>query len=268
MQNVQLKDQMGRTVVLKQPISRIVCLNPSQTETLIDLELEEEVVGVTKFCVHPSYLRKTKTVVGGTKKVDFEKIRKLNPDIVLCNKEENTQEIVETLEKEFPVHVTDVSNLQDALEMLKQYGQLFNRTKQAEELSSKILSEKEQFDKFIKTKIKKRVAYFIWQNPYMVTGKDTFIHHMLEINGFENVFAQHDRYPTTSLEELSNLSLELILLSSEPFPFKESHQQELQQKLGIEVKLVDGEYFSWYGSRLLGAFQYFRSLHGNGTSLL
>ena len=262
MQKVQLKDQMGRDVVLTQHVSRIVCLNPSQTETLVDLGLEEHIVGVTKFCVHPSHIRKVKTVVGGTKRVNFDKIQKLNPDIVLCNKEENTQEIVETLEKEYPVHVTDVSNLQDALEMLHQYGLLFNCSQKAEELCVRILSEKKQFDTLTKTKTKKKVAYFIWQNPYMVAGKDTFIHHMLEINGFENAFAHQDRYPTVTLEELSDLSLDLILLSTEPFPFKETYQKELQELLGIEVKLVDGEYFSWYGSRMLEAFQYFRSLHG------
>ncbi|MEM9076131.1 MAG: helical backbone metal receptor [Bacteroidota bacterium] len=254
---------MGRKVVLTKPISRIICLNPSQTETLVDLGLEELIVGVTKFCVHPSHLRKTKTVVGGTKKVDFEKVRRLNPDIILCNKEENTQEIVDTLEKEYPVHVTDVSNLQDALYMLRQYGQLFNCIPKAKELSDNILSEKAQFDTFMKDHAIRKVAYFIWQNPYMVVGKDTFIHYMLEINGFENVFGSNDRYPITTLEQLAELRLDLILLSSEPFPFKETHKKELQERSGIEVKLVDGEYFSWYGSRMLGAFQYFRSLHGH-----
>ena len=262
METIQLKDQMGRDVLLAQPVSRIVSLNPSQTETLVDLGLEDNIMGVTKFCVHPSHLRKSKTVVGGTKKVDFDKIRRLNPDIILCNKEENTQEIVETLEKEYPVHVTDVSNLQDALEMLQQYGKLFNCAVNAEGICAKISSEKAQFDSFIQKQPIKRAAYFIWKDPWMVTGGYTFINEMLSLNKFENVFGHQDRYPTISLKELSDLSLDLILLSSEPFPFKKTHQEELEQQLGIEVKLVDGEYFSWYGSRLLGAFQYFRSLHG------
>ena len=262
METIQLKDQMGRDVVLTKPASRIVCLNPSQTETLVDLGLENLIVGVTKFCAHPSHLRKSKTVVGGTKKVDFDKIRRLNPDIVLCNKEENTQEIVETLEREYPVHVTDVTNLQDALEMLQQYGKLFNCALNAEDICAKISSEKAQFDGFIQKQPIKRVAYFIWKDPWMVTGGDTFIDEMLSLNKFENIFGHQDRYPTIRLEELSYLSLDLILLSSEPFPFKKTHQEKLEQQLGIEVKLVDGEYFSWYGSRLLGAFQYFRSLHG------
>ena len=261
MKKLQLKDQMGRTVILDQRPSRVVCLNPSQTETLVDLGLEELLVGVTKFCVHPSHLRKVKTIVGGTKKVHFDKIRNLNPDIILCNKEENTKEIVETLEKEYPVHVTDVSNLDDALEMLKQYGQLFNCTSRADKICANILFEKNKLEVFIQNTPQKRVAYFIWQDPIMVAGTGTFIDTMLTLNGFKNVF-QQDRYPATSLEELKNLSLDMILLSSEPFPFKEAHKKQLQEKLGIEVHMVDGEYFSWYGSRLQGAFEYFRSLHG------
>ena len=168
METIQLKDQMGRDVLLAQPVSRIVSLNPSQTETLVDLGLEDNIMGVTKFCVHPSHLRKSKTVVGGTKKVDFDKIQRLNPDIILCNKEENTQEIVETLEKEYPVHVTDVSNLQDALEMLQQYGKLFNCAVNAEGICAKISSEKAQLDSFIQKQPIKRVAYFIWKNPWMI----------------------------------------------------------------------------------------------------
>ena len=261
MKKLQIKDQTGRTVSLHQTPSRIVCLNPSQTETLAHLGLEKQIVGVTKFCVHPSHLRKVKTVVGGTKKVHFSKIRNLNPEIILCNKEENTKEIVDTLAKDYPVHVTDVSTLEDALEMLKQYGRLFNCMPKADEMSADIISEKSKLEVFIQNKPRKRVAYFIWQDPMMVVGKGTFIDTMLTLNGFKNVFQEY-RYPTTNLEELKGLTLDMILLSSEPFPFKEVHQRQLQEKLGIEVQLVDGEYFSWYGSRLQGAFEYFRSLHG------
>ncbi|WP_422860290.1 ABC transporter substrate-binding protein [Flagellimonas sp. S174] len=264
MEKLAFKDQMGRTVVLSQTPSRIVCLNPSQTETLVGLGLEDQIVGVTKFCVHPSHLRKVKKVVGGTKKVDFEVIQGLKPDIILCNKEENTKEIVETLEKEFPVHVTDIANLQDAFEMLQQYGQIFNCPVRANEMCTDIVSEKNKLEAILKGRPKKRVAYFIWKDPMMVVGKDTFIDAMLTLNGFENVFSSYGRYPTTSLEELKDLSLDMVLLSSEPFPFKEKHQKEFQELLmGVDIKLMDGEYFSWYGSRLLEAFQYFRSLHGH-----
>ncbi len=262
MGRLEIQDQIGRNVKLTQPVSRIVCLNPSQTETLVDLGLEELLVGVTKFCVHPKHLRKTKTIVGGTKKIHFDKIRSLNPDIILCNKEENIKEIVQTLEKEYPVHVTDVANLDDALEMIRQYGQIFNCLQRATELCDEIITEKTKNDSLRKKLSKKRVAYFIWKYPWMIAGKGTFIDAMLSLNGYENVFGNTERYPSVTLEQLADASVDLILLSSEPFPFKEIHRKELQEQLGIEVKLVDGEYFSWYGSRLKGAFQYFRGLHG------
>ncbi len=263
MGSFEITDQMGRMIQITKPVSRIVCLNPSQTETLVDLGLEESLVGITKFCIYPDYLRKTKTVVGGTKNINYDKIKSLKPDIILCNKEENSKEIVEALEKEYPVHVTDVGYLTEALEMIRQYGQLFDCTEKASELCTHILAEKLEFESIISTASKYRVAYFIWQNPWMVVGKGTFIDHMLALNGYSNAFAEQDRYPVIELDTLKNKALDYILLSSEPFPFNEEHKLKLEQQLGIPVKLVNGEFFSWYGSRLLRAFDYFKSLHGH-----
>nr|WP_297911994.1 helical backbone metal receptor [uncultured Allomuricauda sp.] len=263
MKPLLLEDQMGRQLCLKQPLSRIVSLNPSQTETLVDLGLEHHIVGLTKFCVHPFHLRQSKTIVGGTKKVDFAKIRHLKPDIILCNKEENTKEMVDTLAKEYPVHVTNVSNLQDALEMIHHYGQLFNCPKEAQKLCNRILSEKTEFESLIKKNEPKRVAYFIWKNPWMVCGGGTFINDMLQLNGYKNAFDDSERYPEVNLDDLKRRAVDLVLLSSEPYPFKEKNKVELEKHLGIHVKLVDGTYFSWYGSRLKDAFRYFRSLHGH-----
>lgn len=263
MGSFQITDQMGRTVKITKPPSRIVSLNPSQTETLVDLGLEASLVGITKFCIYPDHLRKTKTVVGGTKNVNYDKIKKLKPDIILCNKEENSQEIVATLEKEYPVHVTEVADFNGALEMIRQYGQLFDCTEKASGLCARILAKKSKFESVISTSPKYRVAYFIWQNPWMVVGNNTFIDHMLGLNGYSNVFEGLDRYPVIELDDLKSEALDYILLSSEPFPFKEAHKLELEQQLGIPVKLVNGEFFSWYGSRLESAFDYFKKLHGN-----
>ena len=257
-----LTDQIGRKISLDQLPDRIVCLNPSQTETLVALGLETSLVGVTKFCVHPSHLRKTKKVVGGTKKVSYEKIRALKPDIILCNKEENTQEMVRELEREYCVHVADVRSFSDALEMIHQYGVLFRCEDKATSLIAQIQALYQDFEGFIKNKTVKNVAYMIWKDPWMGVGTDTFIHKMLELNGFTNIFANQNRYPTFRLEDLQAMEVDTILLSSEPYPFSQTHKNELQQLLPeTEILLVDGEYFSWYGSRLLGAFPYFKSLH-------
>ena len=94
---IEITDQLGRKIKLSQVPKRIVSLVPSQTELLIHLGLEEQLVGITKFCVHPKHLLKTKQIVGGTKNVHFDRVRDLQPDIILCNKEENTQAIVACL---------------------------------------------------------------------------------------------------------------------------------------------------------------------------
>ncbi len=256
-------DQLGREITLLRVPQRIVSLVPSQTELLITLGLLDSIVGVTKFCVHPASIRKEKTVVGGTKKVNYKKIKALHPDIILCNKEENTKEMVEYLQEEYQVHVSDISSVQEALEMITQYGEIFERKDKANTLIQAIRAEKESFTDFIKVNPKKRVAYLIWKDPLMAAGSHTFIDHLLKINGFINVFGYKNRYPEVSKEELRSIEdLDLILLSSEPYPFSEKHIEELK---GINpdarIILVDGEYFSWYGSRLVHAFSYFKTLH-------
>ncbi|GGX08577.1 ABC transporter substrate-binding protein [Aquimarina muelleri] len=254
------KDQMGREINITKPIERIVSLVPSQTELLVDLGLLDKIVGVTKFCVHPENIRKQKVIVGGTKKINYEKIKELHPDIILCNKEENTKEIVERLEKEYKVHVSSICSISETFVMIEQYGDLFKKKKEAVLLISKIKLEKEKFASFIKDIPLKKVAYFIWKNPWMVAGKGTFINYMLETAGFINVFGDKDRYPEILLKELNVFKdLDLIMLSSEPFPFTNKHIVELNNN--TKTLLVDGEYFSWYGSRLVDAFSYFKTLH-------
>lgn len=256
------KDQIGREIDITKPLKRIVSLVPSQTELLVELGLFDKIVGVTKFCVHPKNIRKEKAVIGGTKSVNYQKIKELNPDIILCNKEENTKEIVEQLQKKYRVHVSDICSIQEAFMMIRQYGELFDKKKEAGVLISRIKSEKERFDSFIKDISLKKVAYFIWKDPWMVAGKGTFIDYMLKAAGFINIFNNTDRYPVIDLKDLKTFQdLDLIMLSSEPFPFTDKHIIELNNNGAGNTILVDGEYFSWYGSRLADAFSYFKTLH-------
>ncbi len=120
-----MKDQLGREVILEGVPKRIISLVPSQTELLCYLGLEASIVGITKFCVHPENLRKEKKIVGGTKNVHFDRIRDLSPDIILCNKEENTLEMVLELEKIAPVHISNVISLEDTYQLISQYGEIF-----------------------------------------------------------------------------------------------------------------------------------------------
>jgi len=255
-------DQLKREVVLEKIPARIISLVPSQTEFLFDLGLDNEVVGITKFCVHPDEWFRTKTKVGGTKIYDLEKIKSLNPDLIIGNKEENEQEQIEKLMKEYPVWMSDIKTLDDNYEMIERIGEIVNRKEKANAIVNTI---KENFSELQTTNHKLQTAYFIWQKPFIVASKETFINHLMEKCGMENAFINLDsRYPEVSEEQIAKAKPDLILLSSEPFPFKEKHI-EVFQKISPSSKifLVDGELFSWYGSRLIKSPSYFSQLLGN-----
>ena len=254
------KDQLFRSVRLQRSPKRIVSLVPSQTELLVDLDLEDLIVGITKFCVHPSHLRKNKTIVGGTKQINFEKLKSLRPDIIFCNKEENTLEIVAQLEEIAPVHISDIYSFDHSLELISMYGAIFSKQLRATEIIESIQEKYNDFKSFINDRPRLKVAYFIWKDPWMVAANQTFIDALLSLNNFENAYQHLKRYPEIKIDSL--IKTDVILLSSEPFPFKVDHVYELQQIAPkAKVLMVDGEYFSWYGSRLLKAFDYFRVLH-------
>jgi len=260
---MEFTDQLGRQVVLHTfPPRRIVSLVPSQTELLADLGLEEEVVGITKFCVHPGRWFRTKTRVGGTKKLHLDRIEALQPDLVLANKEENERGQIEALAARFPVWVSDVANLEDALDMIRRVGDLTGKRRPAEDLARRIREGFARLRDASSQAPPLRVAYFIWRQPWMVAGGDTFIHSVLEAAGFCNVFAERQRYPEVTMEEVAQAAPDVLLLSSEPFPFGEKHVHELAELLPhIPAVLVDGQLCSWYGSRLLYTPDYLGALH-------
>jgi ABC-type Fe3+-hydroxamate transport system substrate-binding protein len=249
---------MGRVISLNYPPQRIISLVPSQTELLFDLGLDEEVIGITKFCIHPKEKFKSKTKVGGTKKINFEKIRGLNPDLIIGNKEENDQVQIEELMNEFPVWMSDISVLDDALNMIEQVGIITGHTEKAKVIASNIKNRFADLESVSADNLK--TAYLIWKDPYMVAGNNTFIDCILKSAGFDNS-VKLNRYHVMSLEQLEDLGPELIFLSSEPYPFKDEHVQEMKNKFpNSKVMIVDGELFSWYGSRLLHTPNYLRSL--------
>lgn len=258
-------DQLKRTIELSQTPKKIISLVPSQTELLFDLGLDEEVIGITKFCVHPEKCFQTKTRVGGTKQLNVEKIKELKPDLIIANKEENFQQQIEELEKDFPIWISNINNLDDAIEMIESIGTITNKQSKAKQITSQI---DEQFSQLKTQNPKLQTCYLIWQNPYMTTGGDTFINDMMSRAGFENIFQNRNRYPEISIEQLQTSNCKLLLLSSEPFPFKQKHVDELQPLLpDTKIILVDGEMFSWYGSRLLKVPAYFQQLQNQVLSL-
>ncbi len=250
-------DQMGISVEIPDRPQRIVSLVPSQTELLFDLGLQEQIVGLTKFCVHPEALVQQATIIGGTKNFKFEVIERLQPDLIIGNKEENYLEGIERLKRDYPVWMSDIENLPQALEMMQQVGTITRRSNQARELAVAI----EQSWQQLLMVDGLRCAYLIWREPYMSVGQGTFIDDALTRAGYHNVFKDLPRYPEISIDDLRSQSLDVLMLSSEPYPFADQHIKELQQSLpDTRIVLVDGEMFSWYGSRLLKSTAYLNDL--------
>ena len=263
MKQKTLIDQIGVSHTFDNSFMRIISLVPSQTELLFELGLEDRIVGITKFCVYPYHFKITKKKVGGTKKVHYEKIRLLQPDIIICNKEENTQEIVSELRKICNVWVTDIITIEDNFQMIADFGQLFDCRVEAQKWNDKLAFALSDFKDYIRNKPFKKIAYFIWKDPYMIAGSTNFINELLVLNNFTNIYQDIERYPEIALEDFgTKYDPELVFLSSEPFPFTDMHALEIaEQTKNAKVILVDGEMFSWYGSRLIKALEYFKKLH-------
>lgn len=252
-------DQIGREVVIPHPPQRIISLCPSLTETLIELGLTDRVVGRTKFCIHPAAALADIKRVGGTKEVNEAVIAELNPDLIIAEKEENTKEMVASLSAHYPVFVTDVVDVPSALTMISDVGQITGTENLATQMVQEITTG---FTEIPHLSEPLSVAYLIWRNPWMTAGHSNYINALLDQLGFRNVFADREsRYPEVTDADLIAMNPKIVLLSSEPFPFKDKHLAEIQAFLpGAHVLLVDGEMFSWYGVRMKAAAGYLAKL--------
>jgi ABC-type Fe3+-hydroxamate transport system substrate-binding protein len=253
-----VRDDLQRDVSLQFPPRRIVCLCPSLTETLCALGCAGQLVGRTRYCVHPADQARQVKLVGGTRDFDVDRIRAVSPDLIIADKEENPRPAVEALADSHPVFVCDVTDYESALRAITSLGELVDRAESAAALVRDIRQA------FARPRLGKRqrVAYLIWRDPYMAAGGGTYIHALLDKCGFNNVCAGlPGRYPEVSIELLLQLDPSWILLSSEPFPFDQSHVAELAAQLPTaRVINVDGQMFGWYGSRMLAAAGYLTRL--------
>ena len=237
---------------------KIISLVPSITELLFDLGLCSETIAITKFCIHPTDWCSTKEKIGGTKNLQIKKIIGLQPDLIIANKEENNQAQIEALVELFPVYITDVANYEDAIKMILRVGEITSKYAEAERLVENI---EKNFKLIMKPAQDIKTAYFIWKDPFMTIGGETFISDMMRRIGLQNIFQNQERYPTITLEDVADASPQLILLSSEPYPFKENHILQIQSVVQTaKILLADGEMFSWYGSRMKNMPFYFNNL--------
>lgn len=252
-------DQLGNKHQINFPPKRIVSLVPSQTEFLFDIGLNEEIKGITRFCIHPVDKVKTKTIIGGTKQLHLERIVELQPDLIIGNKEENERTQIEELQKHFPVWMSDILTLEDACAMMREVSRIVNHEVTGEHLLNTITKGFDELGH--KNFVPPTAAYFIWRKPYMIAGGDTFINEVMNYLGVENVFCHQARYPEITMDELSMMKPQFIFLSSEPYRFTSTHIEEFKNIYpDSEILLVDGEMFSWYGSRLKRTVNYLHEL--------
>lgn len=251
-------DQCSRELILNEFPKRIVSTVPSQTELLCDLGLEDRIVGITGYCVQPAHLLSEKTVIGGTKDLQIDKILSLKPDLIIANKEENIREQIEKLSAKIPVWISDVESLDQGLDLISKIGELTNSSEKAQEIVAQIGSTA------LNGNLKKapKTLFFIWKEPYMLAGNSTFIGDVLKNLGLENIAPSNSqRYPQISFENLKDFDPDLILLSSEPYSFSTKEAYILAEIFPKALlKIVDGEMFSWYGSRMIHSMRYFKNI--------
>lgn len=250
-------DHLGRSLTFNFPPQRIISFAPAITDTLYSLGLTQQIVGRTRFCVHPKGQVEQAINIGGTKDMKLERIHSLDPDLIIMEKEENTLEMVQQLEKQFPVYVFEIQNVSDAFKMVADLGELTSRQQQAAHLHEKITTAFKEIPTLDGTK---RVAYIIWKNPYMVVGKNTYIQSLLKTLGFTNPFIEFEgRYPTVTETDIIHANLDYVFLATEPYPFRQKHIAEFKEITPkSEPVIVDGEMF-WYGVKMLDAANYFNN---------
>lgn len=253
---MMITDGRGKVVSLSQPPRRIVSLVPSTTESLFALGCGDAVVGITRFCVHPADRLDGLVKVGGTKDLVMERLEALKPDLVIGNVEENTAAMFETIEARFPLYAAFPRTVDDAIADLRAMGRLVGAGAEADRQADRIVEARQRLRASVTAT--KTFAYLIWRSPWMAVSGDTFISAMLAEAGLRNGLADAEsRYPTIEPAALSEF--DAILLSSEPFPFKERHREELSDLAGIpssRFSLVDGELCSWHGVRMAAAFDW------------
>lgn len=233
---------------------RIVSLVPSWTETLFHFGFDAEVVGVTRWCVHPKELVERVPKVGGTKDPDVARIVELKPDLVVANHEENRQEDVEALQRAgLHVWVSDVRSVDDSLRETLRLGELTGKADAAAALVARI--EATLVDLRARRPAEPVPVFVpIWRKPWMTITRDTYAHDVLAHAGARNVFADAEgRYPERAPDAARAAGAQAALLPTEPYPFHEKPQAADEVVAAgfprERVGIVDGEALTWYGAR-------------------
>jgi ABC-type Fe3+-hydroxamate transport system substrate-binding protein len=236
---------------------RIACLVPSLTELLFALGLGECVVARTGFCIHPRDAVKAVPKVGGTKDVDLERLRRQAPTHLVVNIDENRREDVDAARAFVPhVIVTHPLDPRDNARLYALFGAIFGREREAHLLYAQLAESLVALDAAATRLPRERVLYLIWRKPWMTVAHDTYIAATLARAGWDTVpMTATRRYPELTEDDAAWTQADRILVSSEPYAFRERDAQELTQRWRKPAHVIDGEWTSWYGSRAIAGLR-------------
>jgi ABC-type Fe3+-hydroxamate transport system substrate-binding protein len=267
-------DALSRPLEVKSKPRRIVSLVPSLTEALFVFGLDDEVAGVTSFCVEPKESVGAKPKVGGTKTLNVPLVVGLNPDLVVASAEENRKEDIQALIDEgLRVFVTLPKTVADAVDMLEQLAEMTKAgrgagriVKEARSALAELAAANEE---------REPVPTFcpIWRNPWMTVGPGSYVHDFVTACGGANIFEwRQDRYPRIELAEMAERDPEVVLLPDEPYRFSQKHLPEIRAFPEVRavrdgrIYLVEGKHLCWYGPRIAGSLRHVSGLiRGNGA---
>ncbi|MCG3152818.1 MAG: Vitamin B12-binding protein [bacterium] len=240
-------------------------LVPSLTESLAELGAAGSLAGVTDWCWYPTEVVAPLPKVGGTKTPHLDRIRDLQPDLILVNEEENRREDVEALAADFPCLVTFPRTVADNIDLVSLLGAITGEDATAAEWTSRMRSLEAEVRATMQQRAARSLAYLIWRKPYMTINRDTYVHSVLELLHCANPWGNAtDRYPAITVDELESEDPDMVCLSSEPFPFEEKHVAEYEALLPGsravqqgQVFVDDGTLYCWYGTRWVRALEHF-----------
>ncbi|MFO8055328.1 MAG: helical backbone metal receptor [Bacteroidales bacterium] len=258
MNKANSEDPTKNTPVDEYP-GKIVSLCPSITETLIKLGLKDRIAGRTDYCYRPEGETEEIPKVGGPKDIDPEKIDHIKPDLIIAIKEENNRQQIEQLQKAYMVFVFDITTYTGALDMIIRLGELTGKQQEAVTLSDQIDNA---FARIPQLNTPRSFLYLVWKDPLMAAGKRTYINNLLTSHGFVNcldTFAQ--RYVTLNFEVFKKLEFELAFLPGEPYKFTAEDKKDILAFFPqTDIRLIDGEVFTWYGYRMLHSAEYIKNM--------
>jgi ABC-type Fe3+-hydroxamate transport system substrate-binding protein len=272
-------DGLYRDIEMKRTPKRVVSLVPSITETLFTFGAGDIVSAVTSFCIEPPEALESKVAVGGTKTVDVDAVKELDPDLVFANAEENREEDIRQLVRSgFKVFVTFPRTVAAAIAMMRQIAEMTGTVDRAEPILQEAQETLTEIRALSLTRPRPRVFCPIWRRPWLTIGSDTYIHDVILNAGGRNLFAdRHDRYPKVELDEVARRIPEVILLPNEPYSFREEHKADFAERTHVpavrdgRIHVVDGKALCWYGPRIAEGLRSINALlqdpaYGNATS--